>query len=207
MSETTPAAPAGSEGGTPPPAEAEAKTAEKSPTAEDVAKLRKALDSEREARRNADKRVKDLEPYEVRAREAEEASKTEQQRVADRLAAAEAKAAEADQRASAAIEAANRRLVAAEARALAAAASFRNPEHAVRLLDLSDVTIGEDGSLDAAAITSKLTALAETDAYLVSDGRAVPKPVLTQGRGSGKGSDADIEPGLARLRDAYSHSK
>lgn len=87
---------------------------------------------------------------------------------------------------STATERANARIVGAEARALAATEKFRNPAAAVKLLDLSGVTVGADGEVDADAIKTKLKALAESDPYLVDDGKKpAPKPDPTQGGGGG----------------------
>ena len=79
-------------------------------------------------------------------------------------------------------QAANSRLVAAEARALAAEAKFRNPTLAIKAIDLSGVKVGDDGSVDAAAIRSLLGDLAKDEPYLVDDGKAKPKPDDAQGR-------------------------
>jgi hypothetical protein len=51
---------------------------------------KRALDAERQARKQAEDRIKELEPLATRAREIEESQKTEQQKLADKLAAAEA---------------------------------------------------------------------------------------------------------------------
>lgn len=88
-----------------------------------------------------------------------------------------------------ATEKSNVRLVSAEARAIAAEVKFRNPAAAVKLLDLGDVKVADDGTVDADAIRAKLTKLAETDAYLVDDGKKpMPKQDPTQG-GDGKGGE------------------
>lgn len=57
------------------------------PPSTDASGLKKALESERAARRDAERRAKELEPYAEKARQAEEASKTEQQRLAEALEA------------------------------------------------------------------------------------------------------------------------
>lgn len=46
---------------------------------------KKALERERKARRDAEKRAKELEPYKKRVEEAEEADKTERQKLQDRI--------------------------------------------------------------------------------------------------------------------------
>lgn len=91
---------------------------------------------------------------------------------------------------SSALERANARLVSAEARALAAEARFRNTGLAVRGIDLADVKVGDDGTVDAEAIKAKLKALSDADPYLVDDGKkSPPKPDRSQGGGS------DARPG------------
>jgi hypothetical protein len=78
--------------------------------------------------------------------------------------------------------AANTRLVTAEARALAAEMQFRKPGHAVKLIDLSSVKVGDDGEVDSAAVRSLLDDLAKDDPLLLAvpdDGR--PKGSADQG--------------------------
>lgn len=53
---------------------------------DDLAGLRKALQSERQLRKTAQGRVKELEPFEKAAKDAEEASKSEQQKLNEALA-------------------------------------------------------------------------------------------------------------------------
>lgn len=81
-----------------------------------------------------------------------------------------------------ALTAANTRLLSAEARALAAEAKFASPTLAVRALDLSDVKVNDDGSVDADAIKTKLKELAETGAFVLENGeKPKPKPDKAQG--------------------------
>lgn len=56
---------------------------------------KKALERERKARRDAEKRAKELEPYKKRVEEAEEADKTERQKLQDRIEQLEPSAHEA----------------------------------------------------------------------------------------------------------------
>jgi maltoporin len=91
------------------------------------------------------------------------------------------KAARDDGRAEV-LTAANARLVTAEARALAAEMQFRKPAHAVRLIDLNEVTVGDDGEVDTAAVRKLLDDLAKDDPLLLvvpDDGR--PKGDVDQG--------------------------
>lgn len=101
-------------------------------------------------------------------------------------------------------DAANRRLVAAEARAAAAELRFRNPGLAVKAIDLGEVKVSEDGTVDAAAIKARLADLAKDEPYLVDDGKAGvarPKPDEAQGRGTGKPNA--VEDGRAEARRRY----
>lgn len=67
-------------------------------------------------------------------------------------------------------------LAASEARALAAD-RFENPSTAVRLLDLKDVSVSEDGVVDAEGVKSLLDALATSDPYLLKkEASPVPTP-------------------------------
>lgn len=85
---------------------------------------------------------------------------------------------------STALERANARVVRAEAKA-AAGGRFHDPEVAVRLLNLSDVKVGEDGSVDAAVLKTKLDALAAEHPYLVNEGKSKPKSDPSQGGDDG----------------------
>lgn len=81
-----------------------------------------------------------------------------------------------------ALTAANTRLLSAEARALAAEAKFASPALAVRALDLTDVKVNDDGSVDADAIKTKLKELADTGAFVLENGeKPKPKPDKAQG--------------------------
>ena len=137
------------------------------PTAEDVAKLNAAIAKERELRKEAERKAKEGQSARAKLDEIEAASASEIEK-AVKAAREEATAAERARTA--------RILAAAEARAQAAD-RFKNPATAVRLLDLDDVSVTEDGAVDAAAVTAKLNALAESDSYLLKDERPpVPTP-------------------------------
>lgn len=61
------------------------------------------------------------------------------------------------------------RLRAAEVRAIAASLRFNDPSDALAAIgDLSDVPVGEDYSVDAAAITARLGEIAEKKPYLIA---------------------------------------
>jgi hypothetical protein len=83
---------------------------------------------------------------------------------------------------------ANTRLLSAEARALAAEAKFANPALVVRALDLKDVKVNDDGSVDADAIKAKLKEAADSGAFVIGDGeKPKPKPDRAQGGAASKG--------------------
>lgn len=102
-----------------------------------------------------------------------------------------------------ATEKANARIVRAEAKALAATAKFRDPADAVAFLDLSKVTVNEDGDVDAKALGVALADLAKEKPYLVDDGKGgTPRPDRTQGGGSN-----DDKPSVDRGRDMFTNRK
>lgn len=92
---------------------------------------------------------------------------------------------------------ANTRLIAAEARALAAEAKFRNPGLAVRSVDLTGVSVNDDGEVDAAAIKAALDGLAASDPYLV--GEEPPKPPPSFGGGPRQTPPTPTDPRSADL--------
>lgn len=100
-----------------------------------------------------------------------------------------------------ALSVANTRLVAAEARALAAEAKFRNPALAVRAVDLSGVTVNDDGAVDADAIKAKLKELSDAEPYLIDDKRGGPRPDPSQGGGKGGSSGSLKDLGGSALYD------
>lgn len=103
-----------------------------------------------------------------------------------------------------ALEAVNGRLIKAEARVLASTAKFRDPADALGFLDLSDVTVNDDGEVDSKAIEQKLKDLAESKPYLLDDGKApTPRPDHTQGGGGG-GED---KPSVDRGREMFANRR
>jgi hypothetical protein len=155
-------------------------------TAEDLAKVQAALDKERDLRKAAEKEAKEGRQYKAKIDEIESASKPELERAvqaARREAAAEATAK------------ANSRLVTSEARALAAEARFRNPATAVRLLDLSEVSVTDSGEVDTDAIKSALSKLGEDEPYLLADESGRTPPARDAGIGvAGSGTPTDDSP-------------
>lgn len=146
----------------------------------DLAKVQAALNKERELRRTAERQARDGEAAKTRLAELEQAAQSDTEKavtVARREATAEAMAK------------ANTRLVAAEARAAAAVLRFQDPRD-VALVDLSDIHVADDGTVDTDAITTRLRDLAEAKPYLVAAqvpaepaGPRPPMPDPSQGSG------------------------
>lgn len=162
---------------------------EQESTAEEVAKW-KAL------ARKHEKEAKRLKAFEAEATKAREASKSEAERAIEK---AKAEAAEAAGKEAAAK--ANARIVRAEVRA-AAAGKLADPSDALRLLDLDEFEVDDDGELDAKKVAKALDDLVKAKPYLA----ASPKgrgSADNGARGGSGGSPQNISP-QERLRRAYS---
>lgn len=119
-----------------------------------------ALRKEREARRKLDAEVRRLRAVEKELQGIKDEGATAQERAlaeARREAAAEANAA------------ANSRILRAEARAIAGTLQFHDPAQAVRLLDLPDHLVNDEGEVDEGALRDLLNDLAKTSPYLVNN--------------------------------------
>lgn len=136
----------------------ESKASDSQPTQADIDKLNAALSREREQRKEAQKQATANTAAAKRLEEIEAANASE----TEKAVAAARKEGEA-----ATLERVNARLVKAEARAVAAALGFTDPTDAVALVDLSEVTVDEDGEVDSEAVKKELAALAERKAYLL----------------------------------------
>lgn len=165
-----------------PPAEFDAKRAQD--------KIRKANNEAANLR----KRIKELEPLAKKARDAEEANKTETERLQGQLDAAEKR-----------IESLRARAVKSEIRAKAAA-TFADATDPEAHLTLSDY-VTDDGDIDTAQIESDLAELLERKPHL---GKAKPEPERkrpapdrTQASGANKQKTqdpADIFAGFVKSR-------
>lgn len=136
----------------------------------------------REAAKHRTK-AKELEPLAAKAREAEEAQKSEAERLASQLQAAEERIAGIQQR-----------TVRAEVKALAAE-SFADPEDAHAFLDLT-AYVDDDGGIDTDAISSDLKDLLKRKPHLAKaqdTGPRSPRPDRTQGS-SGNGARTPSDP-------------
>jgi hypothetical protein len=121
---------------------------------------KKALDAERKARREAAKKLKAAEA-ELAELKAQGAAKKDGD---DAQAAADQARRDAE---TAATTKANARILAAEVRA-AAAGKLADPSDAARYLDLSEFEVGDDGSVDAEAITEAISDLINKKPYLAA---------------------------------------
>lgn len=117
--------------------------------------LKKALAAERKARRDAEKRAK--------------AAETQ---LADKDRAPEEQAIEAARREAReeAMTAANARIIRSEVKA-AAAGKIKNPALALKLIDASEIEVGDDGEVDSDAIEDAIATLLEEYPELAADGR------------------------------------
>lgn len=154
---------------------------EGTPTAEDFAKLQKAMLTERELRKDAEKRAREGLDHKAKREELEAASQSDLEKAVTR-ARNEGK--------TEARTATNAMLIRAEARALAAEARFRSTAD-IALLDLSQVAVTEAGVVDAAAIRKALDELAENEPWRLDVENNIgdtgkprpPKPDPSQGSG------------------------
>jgi hypothetical protein len=126
----------------------------------------------------------ELEPLAKKARELEDAQKSEQERLAEQLT-------DAQQR----VQAFRQRAVRAEVRALAAA-EFADPEDAHAFLDLEGF-VSDDGDIDTDGIRDGLAELLKRKPHLAKQADSsprAPKADRTQGS-SGNGNRSTSEPG------------
>ncbi|MGA4964505.1 hypothetical protein [Streptomyces pseudogriseolus] len=134
--------------------------------------------------KNLRERLKELEPLAQKARELEDAQKSEQERLTEQLTQAQERIRTVQQRA-----------VRAEVRALAAA-EFADPEDAHAFLSL-DSYIDDNGEIDAAAIQQDLKELLKRKPHLARSSGDIsprpPRPDRSQGS-SGNGSRTPTRP-------------
>jgi hypothetical protein len=161
---------------------------------------KKALEAERAARKAAEKAAKE--------REAEYASMKEKLEKFEADAMSESEKAIAKARKEAEAEARTQErerfhvhLVRAEVRA-AAGGKLADPEDAVRMLDLSEFKVTDDGEVDGKAISKSIEDLLKSKPYLAAKAKGTGN--LDGGARTDAGADdKDLTPG-ERLRRAYS---
>lgn len=145
------------------------------------AKIKKANSEAKSLR----ERLKELEPLAKKAKELEDAQKSEQERLAEQLTAAEERAAKAV-----------RTAVASKVEALAAV-DFADPEDAAGALDLTTY-VDDDGAIDSDAIKRDLAELLKRKPHWAKPpadtGPRRPAPDRTQGS-SGNGNRTSSDPG------------
>jgi hypothetical protein len=99
---------------------------------------------------------------------------------------------------------ASRRILTSEIKA-AAGGKMSDPSDAVRLLDLDDFKVDDDGEVDAKSITAAVDQLIKDKPYLAVNGAR--SQGSADGGARGNERKPDIAPGGPRLRHAYSTSK
>lgn len=136
-------------------------------------------------------RAKELEPLAAKAKELEDAQKSETEKLADRLTAAEERAAKA-----------TRAAVSAKVEALAAA-TFADPSDAAGALDTA-AFVDAEGRIDADAIKTELAALLERKPHWAKTaGPRRPAPDAAQGAsGNGRPAASPGEEFAAILKNA-----
>ncbi|MER7908301.1 hypothetical protein [Streptomyces sp. NPDC096068] len=141
-------------------------------------KIRKANSENKNLR----ERLKELEPLAAKARELEDAQKSEAERLTEQLTAERERASKA-----------TRTAVAAKVEALAAK-TFADPEDAAGALNLADY-VDDSGSIDTERIKADLAALLERKPHWARQegGPRRPAPDRTQGS-SGNGSRTPMKP-------------
>ncbi|WP_237515125.1 MULTISPECIES: hypothetical protein [unclassified Streptomyces] len=150
----------------------------------DADRAKKALSKKNSENENLRRRLRELEPLAAKARELEDAQKSEAERLTEQLAAERERAATA-----------TRSAVSARVEALAAR-TFADPEDAAGALDLT-AYIDESGAIDTDRIQADLDDLLKRKPHWArpdDSGPRRPAPDRTQGS-SGNGSRTPSDPG------------
>lgn len=160
---------------------------------------KKALQSERDARKAAEARVAELEAK-LSRKPKPDAGKGEGGDGKDKGGQApDAEAIKRELREELAAES-NARLIRAEVKA-AAAGKLADPTDAARYIDLTAIKIGANGDPDAKQIKKAIEDLLKERPYLGANGAGGGWGDV--GGGSHTTPPADVEPGMGRLRHAY----
>lgn len=170
---------------------------------------KQALDSERTARKNAERAAKPwtkiADEFGVTPDEARDilaaAKKATTPPKGDKPEEVDADKIRRDAE-RAANDKANARIIRSEVRAHAAEL-FADPADAALYVDLTKFEVDDDGEVDAAEIKKALAAVITAKPHLAKKGKG-PKPDPSQGPQGG--SKTDPGPGVARLRQAYAQS-
>lgn len=144
----------------------------------------------------------------------EKAKKYDEQQAANATETERAVKKAADEATTAERARTNGLLIGAEVRAVAAGLAFHNPVAALAMLQtngsLNGIRVGDDGTVDTAAVKTALEALAAAEPYLVKTDKVTPPAAADVGLGGATGSThttREIKPGLDRLREAYKDNK
>ncbi|MEU4165588.1 hypothetical protein AB0F46_01720 [Streptomyces sp. NPDC026665] len=160
---------------------------------------KKALQTERDARKAAEARVKELEGR-LSRKPKEPGAKPGDGGKGDGDQGPDTEALKKEIRDEIAADS-NARLIRAEVKA-AAATRLADPTDAARYLDLSAIKIGADGDPDSKQIKKALDDLLKERPYLAAKG--TEEGWGDVGGGGGRTAPpADVEPGMGRLRHAY----
>ena len=150
----------------------------------DADRARKAINKKNAENKSLRDRLKELEPLAAKAKEFEDAQKSEQERLNEQLTAAQERAAKAV-----------RTAVASKVEALAAK-SFADPEDAAGALDLA-AYVDDDGQIDTDGIKRDLDDLLKRKPHWArpdDNSPRRPAPDRTQGS-SGNGNRSSSDPG------------
>jgi hypothetical protein len=150
----------------------------------DAERAKKAINKKNAENKSLRDRLKELEPLAKKAKELEDAQKSDTERLNEQLTAAEERAAKAV-----------RNAVASKVEALAAV-EFADPEDAAGALDLA-AYVDEDGVIDTDAIKRDLDDLLKRKPHWAKpqdNSPRSPRPDRTQGS-SGNGNRTSSDPG------------
>ncbi|MGW6008668.1 hypothetical protein [Streptomyces sp. NPDC055210] len=160
---------------------------------------KKALQAERDARKAAEDRVKELEGKLSRKPTKQDDGKGDAGKGGDGKGDPPLDAEALKKEVRAEIDAdTNARLIRAEVKA-AAAKRLADPADAPKFIDLAKIKIGDDGDPDAKQIKKAIDDLLKEKPYLAANGQGWGDV----GGGGHATPPADVEPGLGRLRHAY----
>lgn len=142
---------------------------------EEQAELKAALQAERKLRREA-------------AAQAKEAQRLLDEATAKNMSEAEQAVAAARKEATATAAASFKAALAAAAVRAAASGKFANPADAVAFVNLAEVAVGDDASVDAAAVTALVDKVLKDRPYLAAGFVAKPGPLGGGGNAAGGGT-------------------
>lgn len=155
------------------------------------------LAKERKARQTAEKERKALEE---RLAKLEEGTKSEHEKALEQARKEAGESARTET-----LTAANARIVRAEVKA-AAGGKLADPNDAIRLLDLDEFEVDDEGNIDPKAISKAIDELVKSKPYLAANGGKRFQGGGDGGNQGGSGGDDKVAPGADRLRRAYADS-